>query len=230
VSYLRLYCPHCNRSLEVREELVGQTMRCPSCRGAIEVRASSAEEALGPGGKGTKACPFCGEEVLAAARKCKHCGEIIDEDLRRQMSGPGRASQIAGQLAGPAPVGERTEYASHPAMFRSHPFGFILTLLLCVVVVGLAILLIWWLRTLGTTLTVTNKKTVLRKGLLARQISEVFHRDVRNIQVNQTMVQRLFGVGSVGISSAGQSGIEIVAEGVPNPMEVKRIVERYRLE
>ncbi len=25
----------------------------------------------------TKNCPYCGEEILAVADKCKHCGEMI---------------------------------------------------------------------------------------------------------------------------------------------------------
>lgn len=28
-------------------------------------------------------CPYCGEEILAVAKKCKHCGEFLDDDLRR---------------------------------------------------------------------------------------------------------------------------------------------------
>jgi len=27
-------------------------------------------------------CPFCGEQVLATAKKCKHCGETLDVALR----------------------------------------------------------------------------------------------------------------------------------------------------
>lgn len=29
--------------------------------------------------KETKACPECGEEILAVARKCKHCGSVIEK-------------------------------------------------------------------------------------------------------------------------------------------------------
>jgi TM2 domain-containing membrane protein YozV len=28
------------------------------------------------------ACPFCGEAILPVARKCKHCGELVDPALR----------------------------------------------------------------------------------------------------------------------------------------------------
>ena len=28
----------------------------------------------------TKRCPYCGEEILAVAKKCKHCGEWLDKD------------------------------------------------------------------------------------------------------------------------------------------------------
>ena len=35
---------------------------------------------------GTKSCPFCAETVLAAAKKCKHCGEFLDPVLIRSQS------------------------------------------------------------------------------------------------------------------------------------------------
>ncbi|MDB2687700.1 hypothetical protein N9Y42_10860, partial [Mariniblastus sp.] len=56
---------------------------------------------------------------------------------------------------------EVTLYDENPSMFRNRPVEFIVTLVLCLVVVGLIIFLIWWMRSKGTQLTVTTERTSL---------------------------------------------------------------------
>ena len=124
---------------------------------------------------------------------------------------------------------ERILYQFHPSMFRNRPIGFVLgAVLIAAFGLGLLILLIWWLKCLGTTLTVTTKRTTLRTGILAKNTNDVWHRDVRNIQVHQGFLQRLFGVGAVAISSAGQGGVEIAVSGVPNPEKIRRLIDAHR--
>jgi uncharacterized membrane protein YdbT with pleckstrin-like domain len=119
-------------------------------------------------------------------------------------------------------------YESHPSMFRNQPIYFVLCLLLIPALgLGLVLLLVWWVQTLGTKLTVTNEQTTLRRGILSKFTNDVFHRNVRNIQVRQTFLQRLFGVGWIGISSAGQDGLEIEVYGIPDPEKVKQIIDDY---
>ena len=97
---------------------------------------------------------------------------------------------------------ETVLYHSHPAMFRNRPWSFILCLILSLVGIGLIIFLIWWIRTKGTELTVTNERASLRKGILSKFTNDVYLTDVRNVQIYQSFWQRVFGVGSVAISSA----------------------------
>ena len=41
-----------------------------------------------------KECPYCAEQILAIAAKCKHCGEYLDDELRDEE----RSSKSAGTL------------------------------------------------------------------------------------------------------------------------------------
>jgi hypothetical protein len=95
-------------------------------------------------------------------------------------------------------------------------------------VLAMLLLLSWWLDCLGHRLIVTDRRTIFRKGLLGKFTNEVLHSHVRNIQISQSVFQRLMHVGSIGISSSGQSGIEIFIRGIPNPYEVKSIIDHYR--
>lgn len=50
-------------------------------------------------GEATRPCPACGETIKAAAKKCKFCGEFLDERLRAQRRAP--AAVPVGRLASP---------------------------------------------------------------------------------------------------------------------------------
>jgi uncharacterized membrane protein YdbT with pleckstrin-like domain len=52
--------------------------------------------------------------------------------------------------------------------------------------------------------------------------------DVRNVQLDQTFFQRVFDVGQIGVSSAGQAGLEINVTGIPQPERVKDLIDSYR--
>ena len=130
--------------------------------------------------------------------------------------------------APPSPPPEEVMFEANPKMFRQAPFLFVLSAVLVPLVVGLVILVIWWLNAKSQQLTVTDKRTIVRRGILSKHTNEVLHRDIRNVQVMQTFSQRLFGVGDIGISSAGQSDIEIAFRGLATPYRVRDLVDQHR--
>ena len=57
----------------------------------------------------------------------------------------------------------------------------------------------------------------MKKGIIAKYKDEVDIADIRNIQVKQSIIQRLWSCGSVLIGTAGTAGIEIAIVNIGNP-------------
>jgi membrane protein YdbS with pleckstrin-like domain len=158
---------------------------------------------------------------LPPRQKKKRTGKRVVEPLSQQARPPPRADLIE--------AGERQLYKANPAMFRNSPIYFIISIILIAVYgLGLVILLFWWLNVKGMTFIVSNERITLRKGILSKHTNEVFLNDIRNVQISQSFFQRIFGVATIGISSAGQAGVEIAVDGLRNPNKVKDIIDRHR--
>ncbi len=113
-------------------------------------------------------------------------------------------------------------------MFRTHPLYFILTLLLCFLGVGFIIMLVWWLMCKSERLILSEESIELQTGLLSKHQNEVFFSDIRNVLIKQSLCDRIFNVGYIGISSSGQDGIEIEIRGIYNPNAIRDFIYEHR--
>jgi len=117
-------------------------------------------------------------------------------------------------------------YKAHPAMFRAHPFWFILfVLLIAAFGLGLLILLFWYIKSRATALTVTDHELLYERGILSKERLAVSLRHVRSVQVNQSFVNRILGVGEIEIKTAGDEPEFTVAD-LPDPHEVRDAISR----
>lgn len=62
-------------------------------------------------------------------------------------------------------------------------------------------------------------------GIISRNIHSIRIRDLRNINVRQSILQRILGIGDIEFSSAGGAGIEVTFFGVPAPMALKQRIQ-----
>jgi len=116
-------------------------------------------------------------------------------------------------------------YEAHPPMFRNNPLGFVLSVLLIPVAVGILILLFWYVKSRSETLTITAEDLRYEKGILSKARSELRLTGIRSVRVNQSLFQRMFGTGDIEIFTAGDAP-EVVLKGMPDPNEIREIVSR----
>jgi uncharacterized membrane protein YdbT with pleckstrin-like domain len=82
---------------------------------------------------------------------------------------------------------------------------------------------------MGVRYTLTNQRVIARTGLLSKRLDEVEIVDIRNIVLEQSFFERLCGIGTVGIASAGGDGIEVRFEGIKDALQLKERIRQTRL-
>jgi uncharacterized membrane protein YdbT with pleckstrin-like domain len=95
--------------------------------------------------------------------------------------------------------------------------------------VGAIGMLTWlnvWLNRVAWRYTVTTQRAIVERGLLSRNVSEIELVNVRDIQLKQTFLERVFRVGTLEISSAGRDSAEVIFLGIPDPDGVKEYVRQ----
>ena len=210
-------CPHCGDKVEVEGELAGERIKCPHCHEPFELGVPVAQ-------------PLTEAQEREVQPGTTHRIDDVDELFTQ----------------------EKQLHQYHPAVYRSNLGRTLLAVLilggllfsafapltvgnfsgagvfLALALLPLGYLLYLYLLEYFTSLTITSKRTVYRRGILARKTAEVSHDDVQTLYVNQGRLDRLLGVGDIKVSSAGEKGIEIVARDFPNPEDIIAVVRRLQ--
>jgi uncharacterized membrane protein YdbT with pleckstrin-like domain len=90
---------------------------------------------------------------------------------------------------------------------------------------GIALLLAIyeWLRLRNLEYGVTNKRVILKKGIIARQTEEMKIGSIETVEIDQGVLGRILGYGDVKVTGRGIS--DVVFKCMDDPMAVKRHIE-----
>ena len=86
----------------------------------------------------------------------------------------------------------------------------------------------WELRRRATRYTITRRRVIRRTGYLRRVQQEVHTRDVREVQLHQGPIERLFGVGTVEVATAATAERELLIARVPKAQKVMEVLREAR--
>jgi membrane protein YdbS with pleckstrin-like domain len=224
---ITIHCDNCEKPFEIEDDAAGQKASCPYCGDVNRV-------------------PAAGGTVVASALPI---GKPVTDS-------PRAAPSTANSPSDP----ERQITIVRQAMFRAHPLWYMLMVILFLGGIVVAVLakttsqfanmpwivwaglaaavagglwwLIWWAAPhRWVKLIITNKRTIRQEGIIVRKTSEVLHNHIRNVKIEQSFRQRLLGVGSLSIDSAGGAEhemIEIQMHNVPKPYKVKDTLDQFR--
>jgi uncharacterized membrane protein YdbT with pleckstrin-like domain len=114
------------------------------------------------------------------------------------------------------------------ALFKPHWFAYlpmILWLLLGLLTFGLTwlIALYEYLKLRFLEQGVTNKRVIVKRGIVSRNTEEMKLNSIETVEINQGVMGRLFGFGDIKVTGKGIS--DVVFNRINDPMAVKRAIE-----
>lgn len=80
-----------------------------------------------------------------------------------------------------------------------------------------------WLRLRSIEQGVTNKRVILKTGIISRKTEEMKLTSIETVEIHQSIVGRIFGFGNVRVTGRGIS--DVIYKGIDDPLDVKRKIE-----
>lgn len=206
---IAIVCDQCTHRFEVGDDQAGRMVPCPNCKyvNAVPARVSAGNE---PGPAPTE---IPGHRPLSAEKPLMRVRPAMFRARPALFSG--LALLVLSGVVGAGYFIWQKQYSW--AMVCGLP-----------VLAGVAGLVVWKIRTLAVTLEVTSRRTMAIRGLFSKATTEVLHDNVSNLQITQSFWNRVWGVGQIGISSAGQDEVEIVVRDLPDPFKIRETIDRHR--
>src|SRR5262245_9112134 len=149
-------------------------------------------------------CPECGRQVSTAAQACPSCG-----------------FPLAAQRAQPATARDDEVLAEVRPSWWRYFWHLVFAWLLIP-------LLIAWIKRCSVVLRVYRGRVTLKRGLLSKCEREVFVRDIRSIDIDQSFLGRVANIGDLTISTSATVDAAEHVEGVPNPQQIRDLIIAQR--
>jgi membrane protein YdbS with pleckstrin-like domain len=142
-------------------------------------------------------CPECRGQVSTEATACPACGY---------------------------PIGaKKSAFAGNKLLLETRPswWAFFWYLAFAWLLVPL---LVAWLRRKSEVLRVFEDRVSVERGIVAKNYTEFFIRDIRSIDVDQGLWGRMAGIGDLRISTAATVEADETLRGVPDPKGIRDLL------
>ena len=182
---------------------------------------------------GAMRCPQCGNDNQQGAAFCSRCGTRMfapkPSAVREYALAVYRPSlwyYANGFLVGGILIAAGARVLSGRIQNLQIPVqaGF------SIVGLGVLIILITMIRARTVNWSLTSDRLIEKRGLLASRRREMELADIRSVEVDKRVFQRLFGLGDVTIASAASSDYAIRLHEIQDPDNAAETIRKARLK
>jgi membrane protein YdbS with pleckstrin-like domain len=201
-------------------------------------------------------CTNCGTYIAPGARFCAGCGAPAVDPETTRYAGAQSAQPFAPPVqvapAAYAPLRQERESDAERQIFKTRPTIFFIKIGYGLAALGALLIIIllasytnvpWWISlplALALLLipafyhlkrnmiqyTLTNHKLEIDEGFIARTTRNFPLRNIQDVTVTATIMQRLLGYGNVIIDNASDIGGETVLHNIHNPRQYADLLLR----
>jgi len=157
-------------------------------------------------------CPECGKQVSGSAHACPACGYPIAEKL------------ATSQSAVNAPI-TSTGTAQLLTEVRSSWWGFFWHFFFFFLIVPPIIAIF---RRSSTVMRIYPDRISVERGILSKCYQDYNPRDIRSVDVDQSFLQRIVGIGDLTLSTAATVEAAEELKSIPDPRGVRDLILAQR--
>lgn len=210
---------------------IGTTVVCKACQRVlvpVQVQGASARvSAMGAPLRSFKNCPFCAERILVSAKKCRYCGEHLDESSKLQ-SEEEKSAVLAQSKANADDEIPKIQFVYRVSTSQwDNFFKYIVCLVVAilasgvyllptlrpyagiiffsVLIVDLVVVFLIYLGTRSSRCFVGPERVELHAGVFTRQIDWISLASIQDMQLRQGVTQRMLKIGTIIIKSLDET-------------------------
>jgi membrane protein YdbS with pleckstrin-like domain len=210
---IKFECPQCHEIIAGDESSYDQQVQCPKCQAAMLVPQTPVSAA-------PQTARLIDESVVGIPG-------VLDESV--QETDIFRLFPVARAFSGQIMLGAIVMGLGAFIAMRAHDYSWPGWVALIPLTLGLLMLLLVWIERRSYSYRLTNQRLFTRHGWLARNVNELELYRVEDVRVDQGVLQRLLGYGTITVLAADDTTPRVDLIGISRPIEVKeKIRTQYR--
>ena len=93
-------------------------------------------------------------------------------------------------------------------------------------IIGVFLFISMYLEKCTTEMALTNRRLILKRGFIRRKTEEISFNRVEEVNLSQSILQRILGSGDIKVTGTGAG--EIMLKNIDDPLEVQKKVNELR--